>query len=113
MKLTVFRELVNTCILTLLVILLHNRGRASVSASFEINQLALSRDRQKSTFLSFVYPFLKKIVHKKCTVFLFCLQLAPNLPIPAITIYKLIYFKDPCVIQNILYPKLYRFRGQR
>lgn len=113
MKRTVFRELVNTCILTLHVILLHNRGRASVSASFEINQLALSRDTQQSTFLSFVYPFLKKIVHKKCTVFLFCLQLAPNLPIPAITIYKLIYFKDPCVIQNILYPKLYRFKGQR
>lgn len=75
MKWTVFRELVNTCILTLLVILLHNRGRASVSASFEINQLALSRDRQKSTFLSFVYPFLKKLCAKNAHFSLFSFSL--------------------------------------
>lgn len=119
MKWTAFRELVNTCILTLHVILLHNRGRASVSASFEINQLALwSRDRmntlvhvQRSTFLSFINSSIKKMCKKKCTLFHFCLQLAPNLTIPAIIIHIPVYTsKVPRVIQNILHPKLSQFK---
>lgn len=119
MKWTAFRELVNTCILTLHVILLHNRGRASVSASFEINQLApWSRDRmntlvhvQRSTFLSFINSSIKKMCKKKCTLFHFCLQLAPNLTIPAIIIHIPVYTsKVPRVIQNILHPKLSQFK---
>lgn len=123
MKWTAFRELVNTCILTLHVILLHNRGRASVSASFEINQLALwSRDRmntlvhvQRSTFLSFINSSLKKMCKKNVHFSIFVFSL------PQILLFRLSSFiyryiqinftsKVPRVIQNILHPKLSRFK---
>lgn len=123
MKWTAFRELVNTCILTLHVILLHNRGRASVSASFEINQLApWSRDRmntlvhvQRSTFLSFINSSLKKMCQKNVhfSIFVFSLpQILLFLLSSFIYRYIQINFtsKVPRVIQNILHPKLSRFK---